>query len=288
MTAWKGGNRKSTVFTHFWYWKSSCLSAWRHTLRHTPPTLCLYIRLTALGVIGEFWVQFFLNKGLRRFSKGTSRGPQWSCFLGLHFYLLLPLFWGSSQSMPGAQWAKFDILTGQESWQVMVPVTSSVSNPQISQKALGVSVLERRGTLQKGLLKICAGFSNGERAWEGPSQSDTNEMVWSGMGKSFSLPLSLIRSTHCRGQASLTGLCWKVTQHWGSVMSYSSEECLAFYGYFNWWQYSLLKVLTLALRFSHVLLHPEHSSCLRAAFSSLSEAAAPPLSLLRHYLVWSV
>lgn len=72
-------------------------------------------------------------------------------------------------------------------------------------------------------------------------------MRWCGLGwaKSFSLPLFLIRSTHCRSQSSLTELCWKVIQCWGSVMSYSSEECLAFYGYFNWWQYPLLKVLNL-------------------------------------------
>lgn len=180
--------------------------------------------------------------------------------------------------------AKFDNFIGQ----VMLPVSSFVSYPQISQKgySLGVSVLEKRGTLKKALLKSCAGFRNGKTAWEGPLQGDINEMVWSGMGKSFSLLIFLIRSTHCRGQSSLTELCWKVMQCWGSVMSYSSEECLAFYGYFNWWQYSLLKVLSLALRFSHV--HPEHSSCLRAAFSSLSGAAAPSVSLLRHYLVWSV
>lgn len=173
----------------------------------------------------------------------------------------------------------------------MLPVTSFVSYPQVSQKdyPLWLSVLERRRTLQKGLLKSCTGTRNGERAWEGPSQSDTNEMVWSGMRKSFFLPLSLIRSTHCRGQGSLTELCWKVKQHWGFVMSYSSEECLAFYGYFNWWQYSTAySPQSGTLRFSHVLLHPEHSSCLRAAFPSLSEAAGPSLSLLRHYLVWSV
>lgn len=270
--------------------RATCQLEGTHQNTHSLTT-CLHSRLATPGFP---WVYFFLNKGIRGLPQGDKQRT--SVVLLSRFAFLAPLT-SAPEEFPFPAWSTAGQVWCFSRTRELEGEAASCQfrdlPPNQPEGLYPGSISANReggGHQERDYWKAVWGLEVEKEPQKGPSRGIPLTR-WCGMGRelgtSFSLSLFQIRSTRCRGHGSLAELGWKVTQHSGSVTSYFSEECLAFYGYFNWWQYSLLNILNLAPMFSHVLLHPEHSSCLTAAFSSSSEAAVPLRALLWYFLVWS-
>lgn len=189
----------------------------------------------------------------RTFPREPSRGPQLSPYLSSGGVPSLCL----ENSWPSLVFNRTEELQGSLITQLGYapgPFVLMEKEKTPKNRLLGWEVGKASGPLQRAVIITV-----------GKAQSNEMEMSDRRWEQAFLCPISrshLHIASLLKGNAVLR-----------SVLSYFGEECLAFYGCFNWWQYSLLSVLSLASLLSHVLLTTSpvlvlpHSYCLVTTLS---------------------